>query len=170
MDDLAGELGMSKKTLYASFPSKSALVEAVLLEKFREIDGDLQRVTSDCTDISVALHELLACVQRHTGEIQPSFVRDIQREAPELFALVERRRRLLIQRHFGTFFDRARKAGLMRRDVSAALVTEMLLGAVQAILNPAKMAELGLTPGTGFSAIITVILEGIITEKGRSRP
>jgi len=49
------------------------------------------------------------------------------------------------------------------------MVTEILLGAVQAIMNPTKMAELGLTPKTGFSAILTVILEGVITEKGRSK-
>jgi len=34
-------------------------------------------------------------------------------------------------------------------------------------VNPPKMAELGLTPKTGFLAIITVVLEGVLTEKGR---
>jgi AcrR family transcriptional regulator len=169
MDDLARELGMSKKTLYACFRSKSALVKAVLLEKFREINTDLERITSDCSDVTHVLHELLACVQRHTGEIQPPFVRDIRREAPELFAMVETRRRLVIQRHFGTFFDHARKAGMIRKDVPPELVTEVLLGSIQAVLNPAKMAELGLTPKTGFSAIIAIILEGVITDTGRAR-
>ena len=169
MDDLARELGMSKKTLYACFRSKSALVKAVLLEKFRDIDADLERITSDCSDLTKVLHELLACVQRHTGEIQPPFVRDIRREAPDLFAMVETRRRTVIQRHFGTFFNHARKAGMIRKDVSAELVMEMLLGSVQAVLNPAKLAELGLTPKTGFSAVIAVILEGVITNTGRAR-
>lgn len=169
MDDLAHELGMSKKTLYACFPSKSELLKAVLLDKFREIDADLQRVTSKSSDISAALHELLATVQRHTGEIQPPFVRDIQREAPDLFAMVEGRRRLVIQRHFGAFFNRARKAGMLRTDISPEVITEMLLGSVQAILNPMKMTELGLTPKAGFSAIISVILEGVITKPGKVR-
>jgi hypothetical protein len=44
---------------------------------------------------------------------------------------------------------------------------ETLLGAVQAIMNPSKMTELGLTPAAGYAAIITVILEGVLTEKGR---
>ena len=169
MDDLARELGMSKKTLYACFRSKSALVKAVLLEKFRDIDADLQRITADCSDVTQVLHDLLACVQRHTGEIQPPFVRDIRREAPDLFMMVETRRRAVIQRHFGTFFNHARKAGMIRHDVSPALLVEMLLGSVQAVLNPAKLGELGLTPQTGFSAIITVILEGVITHSGRAR-
>ncbi|WP_447601575.1 TetR/AcrR family transcriptional regulator [Nitrospira sp. Nam80] len=169
MDDLAHELGMSKKTLYGCFPGKSALLEAVLVDKFREVDADLQRVASDRSNMSEVLHDLLACVQRHTGEIQPAFVRDIRREAPELFALIETRRSRLIRRYFGRCFDDARKAGLIREDIPAALITELLLAGVQAILNPAKMADLGLTPKTGFSAIIAVILQGVLTGTGRSR-
>jgi AcrR family transcriptional regulator len=168
MDDLAEELGMSKKTIYAGFPSKIALLKAVLLNKFDEIEEDLRRITSDSSDVQVSLLRLLACVQRHTEEIQPPFVRDIQREAPEMFQLVERRRRDVIQRHFGKLFEQGRRAGIIRRDIPTRLIIEILLGATQAILNPPKMAELKLTPKTGFSAIIAVILHGALTNAGRS--
>jgi AcrR family transcriptional regulator len=170
MDDLAEELGMSKKTLYACFPSKAALLEAVILEKFRSVDEDLGRITSapssNCLD---ALHRLLACVQGHMEEIQPPFMRDIRREAPDLFKVVESRRRDVIQRHFGKVFLEGRRVGLIRQDIPPKLVIEILLGAVQAIMNPPKMDELGLTPKSGFSAIIRVVLEGITTEKARSQ-
>jgi AcrR family transcriptional regulator len=169
MDDLAQALGMSKKTLYAHFPSKTAVLEAMLLDKFRRVDADLDRITSGCSsDCLPALHQLLACVQRHTEEIQPPFVRDIRREAPELFKVVERRRRDVIQRHFGKLFVEGRRAGIIRKDIPAKLAIEILLAAVQAIMTPSKMEALGLTPKTGFSAIIRVILEGVITEKVRS--
>ena len=169
MDDLADELGMSKKTLYARFPSKSALLEAVLLDKFHGIERDLRRITSESSGVPAALHRLLSCVQRHTEEIRPPFVRDIQREAPDMFKLVERRRRDIIQRYFGQLFEDGRKAGLIRRDIPTAHVIEILLAAVQGILNPPKMAELGLTPKTGFSTIITVILDGVIAQTRPSR-
>ena len=168
MDDLAEELGMSKKTLYICFPSKSALLKGVLLNKFDDIEADLRQVTANFADVPTALHELLACVQRHTEEIQPPFVRDIQREAPEMFQLVERRRRDVIQRHFGKLFEQGRRAGIIRKDIPTRLIIEILLGATQAMLNPPKMAELNLTPKTGFSAIVTVILEGALTKAGRS--
>lgn len=160
---------MSKKTLYACFPSKQALIEAVILDKFRNVDADLGRITfhvsSDCLG---ALHRLLACVQGHMEEIRPPFVRDIRREAPELFQLVEGHRRDVIQRHFGKVFLEGRKAGLIRQDIPPKLAIEILLGAVQAIMNPPKMEELKLTPKTGFLAIIRVVLEGLTTEKARS--
>ena len=168
MDDLAEELGMSKKTLYASFPSKDALLRAVLLDKFRSVEMDLDGIMAECSsDVLAALHRLLACMQWHTEEIQPPFVRDIRREAPETFNLVDERRRKVIERYFGRLFEEGRKAGIIRKDFPARLMIEILLGAVQAIMNPSKMAELGLTPKTGYSAITTVILDGVLTEKGR---
>lgn len=170
MDDLAEELGMSKKTLYACFPSKAALLEAVLQDKFRSVEADLNEITSECSsDVLAALHQLLATVQRHTEEIQPPFVRDMRREGPERFKVVESRRRDMIQRHFGKLLGEARKAGIIRKDIPVKLIIEILLSAVQAIMNPPKIVELGLTPKTGFSAIITVILEGVIPEKVRAK-
>jgi AcrR family transcriptional regulator len=169
MDDLAEELGMSKKTLYASFASKTELLRAVLLDKFRSVETDLDRITSECSsDVMVALRELLACMQLHTGEIQPPFVRDIRRESPEIFKLVESRRRDIIQRYFGKIFDEGRRAGIFRKDVPTRLMIEILLGATEAIMNPPKLAELGLTPKDGYLSIITVVLEGVLTEEGRS--
>lgn len=166
MDDLGAELGMSKKTIYAHFPSKAKLVEAVLKDKFAEVERDLGRLSSeDRTEVEVALHRLLTCVQEHTAEIQPAFVRDIGREAPELFQFVERHRRQLIRRHFGALFKEGRKSGIIRTDIPVHLLIEVLLGAVQSIMNPPKLSELGLTLETGYSAIIRVILEGAMARR-----
>ena len=168
MDDLAHEMAMSKRTLYASFSSKTALVEAVILEKLNHVDADLDSITSgSLSDCLGALRRLLECVQGHMEEIRPPFLRDIRREAPDLFAVVERRRRDVIQRHFGKVFLEGRRAGLIRQDIPPKLAIEILLGAVQAVMNPPKMEALGLTPKTVFTAIIRVVLEGLTTEKAR---
>jgi len=170
MDDLAEELGMSKKTLYASFASKTDLLRAVLFDKFRSVERDLDGITSESySDVLGSLHQLLACVQRHAEEIQPPFVRDIRREVPQMFQLVQSRRRDVIQRYFGKLFDEGRRAGIIRKDIPTKIMIEMLLGVTEAIMNPPKMAELGLTPKTGFVSIISVILEGVITETARSK-
>jgi len=169
MADLAKELGMSKKTLYAHFSSKDALLQAMLLDKFSNVEADIIAATQDCTsDFSAALQCLLACLQKHTSEIQPAFVRDVQREAPELFQFIEGRRRELIQQHIGKLFEAGRKQGLIRRDIEVHLIIEILLGAVHAIVNPPKLAELGLTPSAAFSTIIQVVLQGILSPKARS--
>src|SRR3954466_9331928 len=63
MDDLAAELGMSKKTLYAHFRSKPALVEAVVLDKFAELEAELARIEADSAGaFPEALRAMLACL------------------------------------------------------------------------------------------------------------
>src|SRR5262245_48541809 len=69
MDELSRELGMSKKTLYAHFPSKTALVEAVLLDKLSGLEGEVAAITAECAaDFVTGLQRLLACIQRATAE------------------------------------------------------------------------------------------------------
>ena len=129
----------------------------MLLDKFRNVETDLDAIMTRARSTRwLRCSNLLACMQRHTEEIQPPFVRDIRREAPELFKLVEERRREMIQRYFGKIFDEGRAAGIIRKDIPTELIIEILLGAVQAIMNPPKMDELGLEPKTGYSAIIGV--------------
>jgi AcrR family transcriptional regulator len=170
MDDLATNLGMSKKTLYTHFSDKVALLEAVLLDKLHNIDRDLGRIASrDISNFPALLHDLCECLQRHLEEIQPSFLWDIQREEPDMFMLVQTRRLEMVHRYFGKVLDEGRKAGLIGKDIPANLIIEILLAAIEAILTPQKMTKMGLTPQTGFLTIIRVVLRGVMTEKGRSK-
>src|SRR5436189_1209573 len=168
MDDLAEELAISKKTLYAHFPGKFDLLEAVLTDKFAGVEATLKEVTrAHPHDFPATLRELLAGTQRELDEIKPPFVRDMRQKAPEVFKVVERRRAALLQRHFGKFFVAGQRAGMVRKDVPAKLIIEILLAMVQSIMNPPKMEELGMTPREGFTGILKIILEGALTSKGR---
>ena len=108
-------------------------------------------------------------MQRHADEIRPPFLRDIQRGAPELFQLVEARRSAAIRLRFGKLFAAGRREGKVRKDIPAPLAIAVLLGATQAIMNPERIADLGITPRTGISAILTVVLEGLLTRTGRPK-
>src|SRR6516162_2913357 len=168
MDDLAEELGISKKTLYAYFPGKFDLLEAVLADKLISVEATLKEVTrAHPDDFPATLRELLAGTQRELNEIKPPFVRDMRQKAPDVFKLVERRRAALIQRYMGKFFVDGQRLGMVRKDVPANLIIEILLAMVQSIINPSKMEELGMMPKEGYSGILKIVLEGALTPKGR---
>ena len=168
MDDLAAELGISKKTLYAHFPGKIELLEAVLADKFAGVETKLNEVMrAHPHDFSTGLHELLVNTQLELDEIKPPFVRDMRQKAPQVFKVIERRRAALIERFFGNLFVEGQRAGMVRKDVPVKLIIEILLTVVQAIMNPVKMGELGMMPKDGFAGILKIVLEGALTRKGR---
>jgi AcrR family transcriptional regulator len=168
MDDLAAELAVSKKTLYVHFPSKEALLKAVLRDKFERIRATLEQVAPGPADhFPGALHDLLRGLQGELEELQPPFLRDM-RKAPEAFKHLEQRRARLIRDRFGLLFRHGQREGHVRTDVPARLMIETLLASVQAIMNPPKLAELGMTPRSAFTGLIDLLLHGaVIRKRGR---
>jgi AcrR family transcriptional regulator len=167
MDDLAGKMGMSKKTLYKYFPGKEELLEAVIQAKLNEADGDLQAaVNVPGQNIKARLASGITCLLGHMQEIKPPFVRDMSRHAPELFQRVQVRRQSLIQRHIGKILEEGTRSGEIRGDIELRLVMEILFGTVNAVMTPSKVAEMDMNPGEVLSAIFTVLLEGLL-KKGK---
>jgi AcrR family transcriptional regulator len=170
MDDLAVELGMSKKTVYAHFPSKTELLEVVVKEKMQSAHQDLQRVMAEMPDQVVpTLHALLACIQGHAAEFQPAFFRDIRRESPELFTWVQVMRRENIQRTFGRVLADGQRRGMIRTDIPVNVLIEILMTLADSLVNPSKLAELGMSAKEGVTAVISLFLEGAISAEGRAQ-
>ena len=168
MDDIAEELGISKKTLYTCFTSKLSLLTAVLDNKLDEVEAGCEKAVEGCnTDFRNSLQSLLQFIRSQTQEIQPPMIRDMQRELPEVFQRVERRRSEIIGKNFGKLFAEGRKTGILRSEIPAALAVEAMLASVNAVMNPATMNRLGMVPKTAFTAIISLLLEGLMTEDAR---
>jgi AcrR family transcriptional regulator len=170
MDDLAESLGMSKKTVYKLFPSKTALLQAVLESKFEHVRGDLEQASAESAgtrDVQGALAGLVAVIHRHAEEFHPSFVRDMRRDAPDLFEVVQKRRAEMIRHYFGRALRDAQKGGVVRNDIPHNAIIAILLGAMQSVVNPTTLAELSLTAQEGFSAVMNVFLQGVLTPQAR---
>ncbi|MGI8955645.1 MAG: TetR/AcrR family transcriptional regulator [Chthoniobacterales bacterium] len=169
MDDLAAELGVSKKTLYAHYPSKDALLDAVLQAKYEGIRATLEKSKAiRGQSFPDTLHHLLHNLRGELEELQPPFLRDM-RKAPELFTQLEQRRARLIREHFGRLFRQGQRDGHVRRDLPATLMIETFLASVQAIMNPTKLTELGLPPNHAFAGLIDLLLHGVIVRQKGSR-
>ncbi len=168
MDDLAVELRMSKKTMYVHFASKTALLEAVLRDKLQRAEEALKGAMK-ADNFSKQLEALLACLREQTEEIQPAFVRDMQREAADLFAVVQEGRARLIQCYFGQLLSSGQKAGRIRKDIRVELMIDALIGAVNGAIYPARMMELGMTPKMGLGKIIDIFLNGVAIHERKTK-
>lgn len=170
MDDLATEMGMSKKTLYVHFKSKMELVQAVMVAKLGQFQREMTEMLSDEPDLFVdTLHRLLACGQTHAREITPTFVRDLMRESPELIEIMKARRRVVIAQTFGRLLKVGQEANFIRKDITVDALIAILLGATDAVVTPENVTGRGISPGTIISEILSVFLQGVLTEKGRQQ-
>jgi AcrR family transcriptional regulator len=167
MDDLARELGMSKKTLYSHFESKEELLRAVLVQLTGEVDRGLQAIVSTKESFPAKLGHLAGFLQGKLAEVSPIFLDDIRRYAPECFRVVEEFRGRAIPRYFGQLFEEGMRAGHVRPQVNRDLLIRMLVLSIQGIIRPETIGELRLHPREALDHILAIFFDGILTPTGR---
>lgn len=170
-DEIATELGISKKTLYKHFPSKEKLLQEVMEMTMEELKGGVDRILLD-TNIDF-LEKLKRLMNFLGGQISKTFtlpfLHDIHRNAPEIWEKVEAFREKNIHTTFANLIQEGINQGIFRNDVHQHLLVLIYFTAIQNIINPEVLSQLPFSASEVFETIIKVIFEGILTDEARTR-
>jgi AcrR family transcriptional regulator len=168
MDDLATELGMSKKTLYLHFAGKDAIIRAVILNLGAEIRAEADALLSNrYLNFAEKLRGFTEGMMQRMQPVTPHTLRDLQRFAPGLHDLMNEVRQKTVPYVFGRFVEEGRLAGMVRTDLNAAFAVEFYLQALQGLLQPATLDRLQLAPREVCARAIELFFGGLLTPAGR---
>lgn len=168
MDELAAELGMSKKTLYVHFPSKEALMAAVIADLSREVRASADALIANRQlNFAEKLRGFAEGMAERMTRMNPRLLRDLQRFAPEVYQRVAKMREENIPYVFGRFIEEGRLAGFVRTDLPTDFAVTFFLQAMHGLLTPATMERLGLTPREILPRAIELLFAGLLTPAGR---
>lgn len=163
----AADLGISKKTLYLEFSSKRDLVAAVLADKVSDVEYSISSVlkNNERASHSVKIRGFLECIQLQLSEVKPPFLRDLNRDHPELFEIITSARKKIIPNYFGQIVSSGQRSGEIRRDIPQKMIVQIFMALADSILVPDKMLELEITPKRGFDLLFSAIMEGVEKRK-----
>jgi AcrR family transcriptional regulator len=168
MDDLAAELGMSKKTLYQHFASKEELMGAVIDDLSREIRASADALFANRQlNFAEKLRGFAEGMMERLTKTNPRLLRDLQRFAPDLYRRVTEMREKNIPYVFGRFIEEGQIAGMVRTDIDAAFAVQFFLQAMHGLAQPATMEHLGITPRDIAPRAIRLFFGGLLTPAGR---
>lgn len=138
MDDIARELGMSKKTLYNTIPSKEALIHRLVEAFIAKVEIATAEIVND-PDLSCyeKLRGLPAYLLSQVSLIQPILFNDIRRFLPDTWALMDSTRRRLINERVGAVIHEGIEHGEIRHDLEAELVQDVLFNSLQGVITSA---------------------------------
>ncbi len=165
-DAVAKRARVSKKTLYTVFPSKDALMEAILLSLLEE---DIRRVDAIISGPGDALEKigiLLSFLAELLPQLQERIFSQVEEFDPGLWARIEELRNERLNRVKGLIVE-AQDDGLVRADLDPDLWLTLLLGTVRAVVNPRTLISTGISSRELVRTIGIVFYEGILTDKGR---
>ena len=169
IDEIAAELGISKKTVYKFFSSKEELLREVvllritlLLEAFEKI----QSMKESSVDKIQAISEI---VGTHINEQWQRILTEVRRNAPNLFREID----AIIQKQLALgwqkLFVEGQKGGWIRKDIDPVVFTTAYIGVVRELMKTDFLSKHALTESEVPKQVFRMFTEGVLTEKGRKR-
>jgi AcrR family transcriptional regulator len=125
MDDIAGALGMSKKTIYQYFADKDELVEAVIKNV---IEHNRDACMKDKAAAKDAIHEVFLAIemmQEMFANMNPSIINDMEKFHPKAYAVFHEHKYNFLHKVLKENIERGIAEELYRPDID----TEVLIKA-----------------------------------------
>lgn len=162
MDDVASQLGISKKTLYSVFADKEAiLLEVVKLTSTAFCEG-MRNTLNQSSNVLEQIYLLYKRVIEHCREVSPLFFIELMRYT-EMEAYFDR----MHAEHFGyvrQWLQEGVRQGLLRDDIDYDVFLQQDGFQIDKLLrNPAVRKY---PAEVIYNSVVLVLLRGLATEKG----
>lgn len=160
MDDLARELGMSKKTIYRHFPDKRSLLAAVLDRQFAAVERTLVAAAdAERQPFDVRVQRFLIAAGTELGRIGAAQLAT-GRGDPMLRQYVVQRVDAVIYQRIDELFRDGHRQGLL--SAPPELLSEIVRGALERLFTSQLPHELDWTAADLLRATVDTVLYGAI--------
>ena len=163
MDDIAGSLGISKRTLYEIFPNKeSLLLEGIRLKQAMGEEEMAKYVTEKNPNTMDIIMKFYHMQMEELSSLPLTFITEISRYP--LVTEFLRKKHQKSEENANRFFQRGVKEGYFRSDVDYELISRLGEGMTQNAI--ARQLYYQYEPQYIFRNIIFLFLRGFCTQKG----
>jgi AcrR family transcriptional regulator len=165
MDDIAAELGISKKTLYAYFRDKTDLVDKLMdyeLKLSEEYFNDLTKKKFNAIEEIFEINRfMVGMIKRYS----PSFSFDLRKYYPEICRRVELLRRNRVFRATLENLRKGKEQELYRKELDEEILTRMYVFRIEN-LHMNQLFQQEETFGRALKEMFIYHIRGIANEKG----
>ncbi|MEO0572492.1 MAG: TetR/AcrR family transcriptional regulator, partial [Bacteroidota bacterium] len=167
MDDLAQEMGISKKTIYSHFENKTKLVEETTMNLFWTISNGIDHICALGKNPIEELYEIKRLVMSHLKDEKASPQYQLQKYYPNIFESLKKKEFEVMQDCVVDNIKRGMEIGIYRENLNVQFVSRIYFsGAI-------SLGDEDLFPSTLFKKVeleeyyLEYHLRGIVTPKGR---
>lgn len=166
MDDVASELGMSKKTIYKFFPSKDDLVMAIAKHFMNGMKKKIVPALNSDKNAIEKLSELINILAKASEKVSPKRMDEMRKYFPNLWNEIDKFRTQMMFGNITKVIDQGKKEGLFI-DYPTNLVMNVLVASVRNIVNPDFILNNNFSIIEAARYAFKIIIGGIVTDKGK---
>ncbi|WP_405379681.1 TetR/AcrR family transcriptional regulator [Maribacter sp. LLG6340-A2] len=168
MDDIANELGMSKKTIYNEYSNKTELVEDCVMHKFCTLSEGIDSIAAMEKNPIVELYEIKKYVMSHLNDEKTSPQFQLMKYYPKIYSEMKKMHFDKMQKCVLTNVLRGKQQGIYRDNIDSEFVARIYYTGMNNIKDQ-NIFPIKLFPVAKLmDSFLEYHLRGIVTPKGRT--
>lgn len=177
MDDIAQDLGMSKKTLYKYYPGKLELLSACFEVLKTKMTAKVETILDNrFITFPLKLKSTLTVIATHLAPINPELFEDLRDHAPEIWEELTAYINESAYLRFAKLIEQGVAQGLVNPRININLIVMLYAAAIQSLLDPKFYGQFPESLQKGmkmpasdiYDQAISIIYNGILTEEARN--
>ncbi len=166
MDDIANEMGISKKTIYVHFPNKTKLVEATTLHLFETISCGIDDISALKKNPIEEIFEIKAFVMEHLKNEKSSPQYQLQKYYPKIFAALKTKQFEVMQGCVTENLQRGVAQGLYRDNMDVDFISRIYFYGMVSLKDQELFPLVAFSMNTLMMYYLEYHLRGICTTAG----
>lgn len=166
MDEIARNLGMSKKTLYQSFADKADLVETGIQAHMDKEAKSLQAIQEQSTNAIEEMFLLSQHVSVYLQQMHPSILFDLEKYYPAAYAKFNQYKTELIMASIARNIEQGIAQGLYRKNINIPIVAGLYVGRMDIIFDQQLFPNTHYNAKDVYFEAIRYHIRGIANENG----
>ncbi len=135
MEDLADDLGISKKTIYQHFDNKDDLVHQTVMYDFELHHKSHTEILKNVPNVIDQIFEIWKAVVDQMGEMNPACMMDLRRYYPKSWKEFEKFKQDFLFKQFLNNLELGIEQGYFREDINKTATAIIYLGGIESILE-----------------------------------
>ncbi|MGB6153596.1 MAG: TetR/AcrR family transcriptional regulator [Pricia sp.] len=168
MDDLANEIGISKKTIYSHFRNKTKLVEETTSSLFSTISTGIEQIRGLNKNPIAELYEIKKFVMIHLKNEKSSPQHQLQKYYPRIYETMHSRQFDIMQECIEDNLRRGVEQGIYRDNLQIDFISRIYFSGVTSIKNQKLFPMHAFPVSSLMDDYLEYHLRGIVTPKGRT--
>lgn len=166
MDDIANEMGISKKTIYVHFPNKTKLIEATTLHLFETISCGIDHISALNKNPIEEIFDIKAFVMHHLKDEKSSPQYQLQKYYPKIFATLKTKQFKVMQACVTENLERGVAQGFYREHMDIDFISRIYFYGMVALKDQELFPLIKFSMNDLMENYLEYHLRGICTPKG----
>lgn len=166
MDDIANEMGISKKTIYAHFENKTKLIEATTFFVFESICDGIDHICDISENPIQELYDIKKFVMSCLNDEKTSPQYQLKKFYPHIFEALQKKQFEKMNGSVKESLEKGVKTGVFRKNIDTEFTSRMYFNGMNGIKDKSIFPSQAFPMPSLIESYLEYHLRAIVTEKG----